>query len=207
MNHLELHFPVRGKTIPRDHGYALYGAISRAAPELHGVDWLNICGIGAKMGGPGTLSLHEPGTLRLRIPVDKVGAVIGLAGKQLEIAGRLVVLGVPTVTPLVPAAVLDARLVYIRLTTGAKGNALTFSPEAFAQRFSAEANRQIAKHNISCTLEIRGRDEIRVGGQRLIGFALRASGLTDEDSLKLQVVGLGGKRTMGCGVFRAARAQ
>ena len=150
--------------------------------------------------------MHEPGTLRLRIPVDKVGAVIGLAGKQLEIAGRLVVLGVPTVTPLVPAAVLDARLVYIRLTTGAKGNALTFSPEVFAQRFLAEANRQIAKHNISCTLEIRGRDEIRVGGQRLIGCAVRAAGLTDEDSIKLQVIGIGGKRTMGCGVFRAARS-
>jgi CRISPR-associated protein Cas6 len=207
MNHLELHFPVRGTTIPLDHGYALYGAISRVLPELHGADWLNVCGIGAKVGGPGVLSLHRPGTLRLRIPTDKIPVVIGLAGKQLDIAGRHVVLGAPTVAPLLPAAALDARAVYIRLTNGAKGEADKFAPEDFAARFLAEAKRQVAKLSISCTLELRGRQEIRVAGKRLIGNSVLATGLSDEDSLKLQIAGIGGKRTMGCGVFRAARAR
>jgi len=34
-----------------------------------------------------------------------------------------------------------------------------------------------------------------------VGYAVRVSGLSDEDSLKLQERGLGGKRRMGCGVF------
>jgi CRISPR-associated protein Cas6 len=207
MDHLELHFPVRGTTVPLDHGYALYGALSRVLPELHGARWLSICGIGAKASGPGMLALHQPGTLRLRIPADRITTIIPLAGKQLDIAGRPVVLGVPTVAPLIPAAALDARLVFIRLTDGANGEADKFAPEEFATRFLAEANRQLVKLAINCNLALRGRQEIRVGGKRLIGNSVLATGLSDEDSLKLQIAGIGGKRTMGCGVFRAARAR
>ncbi len=32
---IELHFPVFGSEIPADHGYALYGAMSRLVPILH----------------------------------------------------------------------------------------------------------------------------------------------------------------------------
>jgi hypothetical protein len=34
---------------------------------------------------------------------------------------------------------------------------------------------------------------------------VRVLGLSADDSLKLQICGLGGKRTMGCGIFRPAR--
>lgn len=207
MSHLELHFPVRGRTIPLDHGYALYGALSRALPPLHGARWLTVAGIGARVGGPGVLSLHTPGTLRLRLPAERVGQVLGLAGKQLDIGGRPVVLGVPTVAAIAPSPALDARLVYIRLTGGAKRGESVFAPTEFAARFSAEAQRQLTQLEVAATLELRGRTEIRVGGNRLIGFSVRASGLSDQDSLKLQVQGIGGKRTMGCGVFRPARGQ
>ncbi len=59
LNHVELHFPLRGITTPRNHDYALDGAIGRAVPELHGVDRRNVCGIGAKMRGPGALALQR----------------------------------------------------------------------------------------------------------------------------------------------------
>jgi CRISPR-associated protein Cas6 len=54
-------------------------------------------------------------------------------------------------------------------------------------------------------LEIRGRGRIRVGGQQVIGCAVRISDLSAEDSVRLQIDGLGGKRAMGCGLFRPAR--
>ncbi|WP_083764934.1 type I-MYXAN CRISPR-associated protein Cas6/Cmx6 [Geotalea uraniireducens] len=31
---IDLAFPVQGKTVPVDHGYALYGALSRICPHL-----------------------------------------------------------------------------------------------------------------------------------------------------------------------------
>jgi len=206
MSHVDLSFPVRGQTIPRDHGYALYGALSRVVPELHGAGWLAVHGIGAKLLGPETLTLHPTGTLRVRIPLDRIGTVLPLAGKIVEIAGRPLVIGVPSVLPLQPAPVLDARLVVIKLTGGLKHEGLPFAPSDFVTRFQAEASRQLAQLGIANELRILGRSSIKVGGRRVIGCAVQVAGLTDEHSILLQVRGIGGKRTMGCGVFRPARS-
>jgi CRISPR-associated protein Cas6 len=125
-----------------------------------------------------------------------------LAGARLNIAGHDVELGPPTVHPLIPAAMLDARLVVIKLTAGIGS---PFDRAAFETRFLAEAHRQLAKHEIVGAIELSGRQRLTVGGRRIIGYSLRVGGLTAESSLKLQIVGLGGKRTMGCGIFRPAR--
>ena len=39
---IELSFRLLGRTIPVDHGYALYAALSRVAPELHDAQDLGI---------------------------------------------------------------------------------------------------------------------------------------------------------------------
>ena len=39
---LVVEFPLRGERLPADHGYALYGAISRILPEQLRADWLGI---------------------------------------------------------------------------------------------------------------------------------------------------------------------
>jgi CRISPR-associated protein Cas6 len=205
-SHVDLVFPVRGKTIPRDHGYALYGALSRAVPELHGVGWLAVHGIGARSLGPETLTLHPSGSLRMRIPIDRIGAVLPLAGKNIEIVGRPLVIGVPSVLPLQAAPILDARMVVIKLTNGARQDGLPFAPLDFAVRFQAEASRQLARLGIANELRILGRSSIRVAGRRVIGCAVQVAGLSGEHSIVLQVRGIGGKRTMGCGVFRPARS-
>src|SRR5262245_20107476 len=43
--HVDLAFPAYGTTLARDHGYALYSALSCAVPELHGATWLAVHGI------------------------------------------------------------------------------------------------------------------------------------------------------------------
>jgi CRISPR-associated protein Cas6 len=203
--HVDLVFPARGQLIPRDHGYALYGAISRAVPGLHGASWLAIQGIEARLVGVDELTLHPRGALRVRIPVERVSTLLGLAGKQLELKGRSVVLGPPSIHPLQPAAVLDARLVAIRLTGGVKAQDQPFDREQFSKRFLAEAERQLARAGLAGKLDLRGRASIEVGGRRVIGYAVQVSALSPDHSIKLQIAGLGGKRTMGCGVFRPAR--
>jgi CRISPR-associated endonuclease/helicase Cas3 len=206
MTHVDLSFPVRGHSIPRDHSYALYGALSRLIPELHGAGWLAVHGIGARLLGPETLTLHPPGSLRLRIPLDRIAAVLPLAGKLVEIAGRPLVIGVPSVVPLQPAPVLDARLVVIKLTGGVKREGLPFMSSDFRTRFMAEASRQLARLGIANEPRILGRSSITVAGRSIIGCAVQVDGLTEADSILLQVRGIGGKRTMGCGVFRPARS-
>lgn len=200
--HVDLCFPVRGTTVPRDHGYALYGALSRTIPALHGADWLGVQGILGRLVGPETIGLQASGALRLRVPTDKIPMLLALAGTSLDIQGSVIRLGAPAVHTLPPAAVLDARLVVIRLT---RGVGKPFDRTAFDERFAVEANRQLTRLGITGELTLRGRSSIRVGGQRIIGHAVGVSGLSAEHSLILQVHGLGGKRAMGCGLFRPAR--
>jgi CRISPR-associated protein Cas6 len=67
--HVDLAFPVRGTTVPRDHAYALYGALSRAQPDLHGQAWLGVHSIPGRLKD-GDLDLSTGSYLRLRIPTD-----------------------------------------------------------------------------------------------------------------------------------------
>jgi CRISPR-associated protein Cas6 len=45
------------------------------------------------------------------------------------------------------------------------------------------------------------RRVLKVREKRVVGYALRVTGLTAEESIRLQEEGLGGRRRMGCGVF------
>jgi CRISPR-associated protein Cas6 len=199
--YVDMSFPIRGTTIPRDHGYALYGAVSRAIPSVHGANWIAIHGIAAKQADT-NLTLERAGRLRIRVPSDRIGELLALAGTSIEIAGCALEIGAPTVHPLVPAAILDARLVVIRLTGGIPK---PFDNELFERRFLAEGRRQLVALGVAGELVISGRQSLRVGGQRVIGCSVRVGGLSSDDSIKLQIDGIGGKRTMGCGVFRPAR--
>lgn len=200
--HVDLVFSVKGQTLTRDHGYALYGALSRAVPALHGTSWLAVHPIPGRLTGSGSLDLAGSSQLRLRLPVEQIGQVISLTGAVLDVAGSRLELGPPTVQQLHPAAVLDARLVVIKLT---EGPSKPFDRAAFEQRFLAEAHRQLARHGIVGVAEIRGRGRITVSGRQVIGYAVRVSALSPEHSIALQIHGLGGKRSMGCGVFRPSR--
>jgi CRISPR-associated protein Cas6 len=202
MTHVDLCFPARGKIVPADHGYALYGALSRALPMVHGADWIGIHGIAGQRRETGELAIDTRGVLRVRVPADRIPTLLALAGSTIDVGGHAVEIGAPTVHALLPVASLDARLVVIRLTNGIPK---PFDHNAFQSRFIAEGQRQLVKHEIRGDLELSGRESLRVGGQRVIGYAVRVHGLSPDHSLKLQSVGLGGKRTMGCGLFRPAR--
>lgn len=199
LSHIDLAFPVRGRTIHRDHSYALYGALSRLLPEIHGASWIGIHSISGKPVNPDEIALEPLGTLRMRAPTERIGQLLGLVGATLEVAGQRLELGAPKVHALTPVATLDARLVVIRLTGGLSK---PFDRGAFDQRFVAEAQRQLAKHGIRGDLELCGRQSLSIGGQRVLGHSVRVLGLASEDSLKLQIHGIGGKRIMGCGLFR-----
>jgi CRISPR-associated endonuclease/helicase Cas3 len=200
-SHVDLAFPARGLAVPLDHGYALYGALCRSIPGIHGACWIAVHGISGWRTDDGVLALGPAGDLRVRVPDDRIGAVLSLAGATLDIAGHRVELGTPSVHALAPVSALEARLVVIRLTGGL---ARPFDGVDFERRFVAEARRQLAARDIRGELELRGRRGLRVGGQRVLGHAVRVLGLSAGDSLRLQVGGLGGKRAMGCGIFRPA---
>ena len=196
--YVTVHFPLQGRQLPADHGYALYSAITRQLPDLHGVPWLGIELISGVPWRAGVIVLPTRGaSLRLRIPADHYGHVLPLAGRRLDLSGHIIRLGIPSARPLLPAASLYARSVTIKKFT---------NPEPFLDA----ARRQLDALNINATLELpldeQGRYRrriLKIHDKTVIGFSLAAHGLSDDDSLRLQSVGIGGRRAMGCGLFNS----
>jgi CRISPR-associated endonuclease/helicase Cas3 len=204
MAHVDLLFPVLGTTLPIDHNYLLYGALSKLVPRFHDPNGnLRFTAINGQRGAPGQLGLFDKSRLRCRLNHDAIADVLPLAGKSLQVGDHRIRLGVPQVAALIPATTLIARIVTFK-------NADT--PEHFL-----EHSRQLLKEmNINGEPGIpliqagprQGEPRrmiVRIKGKRVIGYALRVEGLTAEESIKLQEEGLGGRARMGCGFFVAMK--
>lgn len=205
MTTVDLLFPVVGTRLPTDHGYLLYGALCRTLPCLHdGSVRFAMAPVTGQYVGNGLIQLDPMRSrLRLRISTTDIPRVLPLAGKGLKVMRHQVRLGVPQVRALVPSPSLYARIVAIK-------NATEVKP------FLDVARRQLDEIGIGGG--VRVPDHVAKGGEAepqrrvlrikeavIVGFALLVEGLTDEESLRLQEAGLGGRRRLGCGLFVPAR--
>lgn len=198
---VDLVWATQGRRIPLDHGYVLYSALSRALPLLHEAPWLSVHPIRGMHAGGGFLQLAKQTRLTLRLPPERIAAVLPLAGRTLDLGGNSLVVGVPSIHSLTPAAVVSSRLVVVRLTKAPKGAEGKLQMDAFREAFEKEARRQLADLSISGPIEVGKQRQIHVGAQRIVGFGVTVHGLTPEQSLRLQCRGIGGKHRMGCGIF------
>lgn len=196
---VELSFPIRGQSFPADHGYGLYASLILLFPELRYTSQLSILTIPGIPDRQGKIFLTDQSHLRIRVPVSKIPLVYPLAGKKIKIGIHEVQTGIPYVSVLQPAPTLRARIV-------------TLKGHLEPQSFLAATRRQMDALGIAGELSIPlnrdgepSRKTIKVKRYTVVGFTTEVTGLSDEDSLKLQQWGLGGKRRMGCGVFVSSR--
>lgn len=190
MTFVDLGFPVRGPAVPRDHGYALYAALSGAVPALHGASWLGLHPLSGTPLDGDRLVLRDQARLLLRLPAERIPDALPLAGQTIEVAGARLVLGAPNVSALIPAASLDARLVVIKLTdaphrANQELGRETLDTGAFAERYRAELVRQLAALGIMSKPELHGRRSMTVSGKRIVGYSVRVSALNADQSLAL----------------------
>ena len=193
MTTVDLAFPVMStEPIPADHGYHLYGAVSRVLSSLHQQNGIGIHPIRGQQIGNRRLSLDQRSRLIFRTDTEGIGGLIQVAGKQLNVAGTNVRVGVPQIWTLRPAAALRSRLVTIKLKEGVD-----------EQSFQDAARRQLDQLAISdeAILTLGKRRTLRIKDKEVVGYEVIIEGLTAEESLDLQEKGIGGRRHMGCGVF------
>jgi len=195
---IDLAFSITG-TAPRDHGYALYGALSRLVERLHEDPRVGVHPIRGARAEPGRLTLTERSRLRLRLPSEDLASYLGLAGKALDLESHRIRVGVPRVEPLIPASALMSRLVTIK---GA------VEPNSFAAMARSQLDDLGIAGELSFVPATREpwvgqplRRVLRIKDRQVIGYAVYVEYLTAEESLRLQEHGLGGRRRMGCGVF------
>lgn len=194
LSYVDLTFNLIGETLPFDHGYELFSAIAHFESQLHN---LNTIGIHTIAGIPkeGVIRLTSNSKLRVRIAVNQVRLVYPLAGKTLRIGKHTIRLGIPDICLLQPAEQLRSRIVVI------KGYE---EPETFL----VVAQRQLEQLGIKAIARIPTnangkptRRTIKIKQFTVVGFGLEVINLSDEDSLMLQIYGVGGKQKMGCGIF------
>ena len=211
---LDLMFSVSGDTIPADHGYFLHSALSELLPFHHDDKQRGLTGVhpisGTLCGGR-KLAITDRSRLIIRVARDRVADYLELCEKRLEIGDSSILVGVPSSRSLVPAAVLWSRLVTIK--------GFTSPPE-----FLEAAQRQIADLGIEGKARLLFRKGVsskegktdnlakspfvkrtlNIKGREVVGFSLVVDELTADESLHLQIRGLGGRRSMGCGIFLPA---
>lgn len=200
---MELCFPLTGERVPLDHGYPLYAALSRAVPQLHGARF-GVHPLSGQPDGDGGLHLHPRSNLWLRLPLTLIPTATRLAGAKLDIDGHPIRLGPPNIQAILPAPSLDARRVFIKLTHVPRAGG-AIDKDALRTGFSEAMSKQLQALDIHKPFELTGLSQMTIKGQRLLGFSARVTDLNAEESLRLQAHGVGGKRAMGCGIFRATR--
>jgi CRISPR-associated protein Cas6 len=199
-------FPVEGTSIAIDHAHSLYGSICRILPEFHEHNSIGIFGINGKLNRPSEkrdhqrnyseyLNLNSESYLRIRLPIALSRWAYKLAGKTLHLNQDKITLGIPDLELIMPSDKLEARIVTIKGFQDVG---------AFITAAQNHLNRLEIAGRIQVLTRSNGQPRcrtVRIHNKKVVGFAVRAEGLNNRDSLILQQQGIGGRRKLGCGLF------
>jgi CRISPR-associated protein Cas6 len=209
---LEIQYKLQGKTLSADHGYALYSAMKKMVLDRQ-VDYgkllvdrslppeLLISSISGVPDRNGMIYLNKHSRLRLRCPNDLIQPWYRLLQSQvLDIQGHLIRLVQPQLTLPDPSESLKSRLVTFKLKEWNQSEAPT--------QFLISCQRALDKLEIEAKPFIdsdRSGDlakrSLCIHGKHVMGYGVVIEGLKPEDSIKLQCLGMGGRKHFGCGWF------
>ena len=212
---VDLSFRVTGKTIPADHGYVLYSAVSRIVPWIHepAQNQVGIHPINGLLAGNRLLHLTPSSRLTFRLDANDIKQLLPLAGKELDLDGYQLRVGVPTTYALKPKTTLRSRLVTIKHRMAPDSFLAAVQEEL--SKLSIQGTPVLLRRRGTKALESKSgaepdrspfvRRTIRIHDKEVVGYAVMVQCLTDDDSLKLQQHGIGGRRRLGCGIFVPVR--
>ncbi len=180
-------FSIRGKSIPRDHGFVLWRELRACLPWLDAEDSAGIHTIRGAPANDEMLLLTQRTKLVLRLPQARVADAQSLQGRQLDLDGYVLQIGASRQRPLLAFATLYSQLV----CTGSDDEL----------EFHGDIAAQLGKLDVACKFICGKQRALRAGQTELRGYSLMLHDLTLEQSTFLQQVGLGGHRKLGCGIF------
>jgi CRISPR-associated protein Cas6 len=205
---IDLSFGLGGEALPADHGYSLFSAICRVVPSVHSDETLGIHPVSGRPIGNRLLSLTPSSRLTFRLPNERAGSLVTLAGKALVVDGHVVRVGMPNARALRPSPAVVSRLVTV--AGFMEPYAFLEAVERQIREMSITGEARLLKRTSPRPLEGRRgayptstfvRRTLNIQDQEVVGFALKVASLSPTDSIKLQEQGLGGRRRFGCGIF------
>ena len=208
MNFLEIQFSLRGKTLPADHGYSLYSAIKKRLQEQEDQSLpsdlpsdMRLCSIPGIPDRDGMIYLNQRSRFRVRCPSEQTQIWYRFLQNQvLDIRGYLIRLVQPRITLPEPGQTLASRLVTFKLSAIDH----TDLPRYFLESCQKRLDRLEIQGKAFIPSAANGnlaRGSLQVKDKKIVGYGVVVEGLSQEDSLKLQWYGLGGRQHFGCGWF------
>jgi CRISPR-associated protein Cas6 len=193
----DLVFRLSGKRIDVDHAHALAEALREHLDDdtcarigVHGVrmassgnGWNRPEGAGAE------LPLSRRARLDIRVPRELVDTVLRLSNSRLALGSGEIEVGGGTVRPLSSHGTLHAR-------------AISCDRQQSEDEFLRQVAAELQAMQIDVSRMLCGRSaEIRIAGGSLFTRALMIADLKPRESVRLQQLGIGGGRLLGCGLF------
>ncbi|CCQ92531.1 putative CRISPR-associated endonuclease Cas6 [[Clostridium] ultunense Esp] len=188
---VRIRFPVLGSEVPIDHYEALYASLSRNNSQFHQLEGLSVSPITGGESAGEVLRLTKDSCLYFQMPYESLNHLVQLAGKRLQIGDKLIRLGVPHLIPLNPHPRLYSRFVTIK-------NALT------EEVMRSKVQEQLLNMDITLSeekIQVLRRRVITIHDRKIVGFGILLEGLDDEASIKVQLLGVGGRRRYSSGFF------
>jgi hypothetical protein len=181
-------FPVYGSTLNADHNYYLFAALCSLVPEFHELPGFCFNTINGLPDGKGSIKLGDKSILRIRFPVEYADLIRSLSKVRFTVNGCKLNLDSPRYETLKTSDTLSSRLVTINTD----------------DVFLYVLEHQLEKLGVNAKVIIGDRKSVRITKSRpydIWGYKVTLKNLSPENSIKIQEIGLGGKRRLGCGVF------
>lgn len=214
MDFLEIQFALQGKTLPADHGYALYSAVKKRLQEQEN-DALpddlpaevHLCSVSGVPDRAGMIYLNRHSRFRLRCPSEQMQLWYRFLQNQvLDIRGHLIRLVQPRITLPEASDTVVSRLVTFKLEAIDHADV----PRYFLESCQKGLEQLEVKGKAFIPSDRNGdlaRRTLQIKDKKVVGYGVVVEGLSQEDSLKLQWHGLGGRRHFGCGWFYPIREE
>ncbi len=184
---VDLVFEIRGRRLPQQYHGGLWRALAACLPWLDAEPLAGLLEIRAAQSN-GELLLPRRGRLGLRVPLARHDEALALSGREIEVEGESIAVGSARTRALSPQPTLGAPFV----VTGARDDL----------EHQGEVARMLAQLDLPQRFICGRMGELRgLEGEPLRGASVVIHELRDEDSMKVQTLGIGPQRHLGCGVF------
>jgi CRISPR-associated protein Cas6 len=184
---LDVSFPLKGKTLPRDHAEDLLAALCVHFSWLRSDPGTGIHAIKLVQGLDEPALLSQRTRLTLRVMAERAEELQALGDFALDIAGHSLQLGSAQARELLPHGTLYAYKV------------AADSVDEVA--FMAGIANELAALDTTGVHICGKRQQMQIAGQTQQTFSLMLHGLSPAQSLRVQAHGLGPHRLLGCGLF------
>jgi len=186
MDMVDVAFSLRGGSIPADHGWLLFRLLAERLDWLETEPDAGVHPIRGSRAVAGEIYLGSRARLMLRLPRPRAEQSFALSGARFDLGNR-VEIGDAHLRPLFAHGTLYSQFA----TTGTSDEA----------QFQSNVSKDLQDAGIRCRIICGRMRRAQTQDAEIVGFSLMLHELSTEHSLRMQAIGLGEGRKLGCGIF------